>query len=121
MLFRSDLAKIINESSLYLLNQVTTGSQFTPDFVNPRGFKHISQAQEDLFVDEVNSLSSKQIHEIPQNQLMKRMNKSTHFAHNHLGVLQSLFKDLFFFKPGLIHTSRSLRQGFVKIFESKKS
>jgi hypothetical protein len=35
-------------------------------------------------------------------------------------LVQSIIKDLFLFQPGLIHTSQSLREGLVKILQSKK-
>ena len=63
----ADLAKVVNESSLYLLNQ---GNEKTLE----------SKSQ----------------------------------------LVQKIAKDLFVFQPGLIHTSRSLREGLVKILESKK-
>jgi SpoVK/Ycf46/Vps4 family AAA+-type ATPase len=89
----ADLAKIVNESSLYLVNQL---NRLKPDLdQDPKGSS---------FLRRDSKMGSHQVN----------------FIFNTLGLFVNIPKSLFDFKPGLTHTSQSLREGFVKILESKK-
>ena len=102
----ADLSKVVNESSLYLLNHLEqqkpaelSGVRSTGPKVPQTSASVYPNIKEDAFIS-----------------------PSSHFQPLASGFhwVQNLAKDLFLFQPGLIHTSRSLREGLVKILESKK-
>ena len=99
----ADLAKIVNESSLYLINQLNElrpASDSPTESLSPlETFGSWPQETRSVF-----------------HVLSAPMN----FVFNTVGLLVNVNKSFWSFKPGLTHTSQSLREGFVKILESKK-
>jgi len=89
----ADLSKVVNESSLYLLNQMIDEPANLLTLSSPT----VGPRSVDL--QTVDSASP----------------KATKF-----GWVFDFLQDLFLFQPGLIHTSRSLREGVLKILQSKK-
>ena len=92
----ADLAKIVNESSLYLVNQLNALPVATKGGSSGGAFQKSTGNEF--------KLGSRQIN----------------FIVNSFGLLHSMRKSFFDFQPGLTHTAQSLREGFVKILESKK-
>jgi hypothetical protein len=101
----ADLAKVVNESSLYLLNHL---NDFEP-------------ARQDLVVNQISSGNLKKSDQVGGTKSDSPLGpqQPRKLAPLFTGFLE-FTKALFSFQPGLIHTSRSLREGFVKILESKK-
>jgi hypothetical protein len=95
----ADLAKVVNESSLYILNQLNS----QPRWLSPNKIGN--------GVEPVKPVGSMNDSNFTDCQPKKE---------GVFDLIQSIAKDLFLFQPGLIHTSQSLREGLVKILESKR-
>ena len=125
----ADLAKVVNESSLYLLNHlqepISSAASTAAVVLAEAG---PTQVQAQLKLGLVNSTNIQLAHSkrppdsSTSQQPMKSAPQNTRLVktENFVCSVQNIFKDLFLFQPGLIHTSKSLRQGLVKILESKK-
>jgi DNA polymerase III delta prime subunit len=123
----ADLAKIVNESSLYLLNQLNE--------LSPGNFGHnnrptslaaqtVTAFQQTTGATKWPLVKHKLVDQKSETHFMGscplRGQHYLNFVFNNVGFIINLMKSVLIFKPGLTHTSKSLREGFVKISESKK-
>ena len=125
----ADLAKIVNESSLYLLNQLNELRSEAPHFIG--GANKVGSGHDPTKLGAAPFHGPRPALRVPQDMtetrrsvpgdfLKVRSQAQFNFVFNNLGLLVNLTKELLSFKPGLTHTSQSLREGFIKILESKK-
>jgi hypothetical protein len=114
----ADLAKVVNESSLYLLNQLNEPVQM--DSIEAYwtsgqvALGHVGYNSSDRS-------SPSPLRGLPfESTVSVSVNSENYSKSGFFFLVQSIVKDLFLFQPGLIHTSQSLREGLVKILQSKK-
>ena len=112
----ADLAKVVNESSLYLLNHLDDQTRLS---LGSERFRPGFSSQSVLGTPMGATLQSSIAGTQEQLEMANKKTEPTEWTRVFKG-LQNIFKDIFVFKPGLIHTSASLRQGLVKILESKR-
>ena len=108
----ADLAKIVNESSLYLINQLNELRPASHSSTHRGGHKTPKEYLRPLETFGSSPPETRSVFHVSSAPM--------NFVLNTLGLLVNVSKSFWSFKPGLTHTSQSLREGFVKILESKK-
>ena len=112
----ADLAKIVNESSLYLVNQLNS--------LKPKSTRPDHEVTEGplvlLAASTQGSVLRSGARKVIADKKGSGFSSALPLVVNSLRLFLHMTKSFFDYKPGLTHTSQSLREGFVKILESKK-